>query len=156
MTDSTPLSRYRLAPVVDHRMFVLRDPLQRESPLSAGAPALDELLLPGPNGVVLRSAGDLFQPTCDVEVWAAEPPADDGEWDEQAQASFAAPSATICFESIMGRPAGPDIPLPPGGAYQVRAYSGGRGEAMERLTFQQDYTGVEQWLIQIWPNPVEG
>ena len=53
MTDSTPLSRYRLAPVVDHRMFVLRDPLQRESPLSAGAPALDELLLPGPNGVVL-------------------------------------------------------------------------------------------------------
>ena len=56
----------------------------------------------------------------------------------------------------MGRPAGPDIPLPPGGAYQVRAYSGGRGEAMERLTFQQDYTGVEQWLIQIWPNPVEG
>src|SRR5689334_10489674 len=114
MTDAAPLRRYRLAPVVDHRMFVLRDPRQRENPLSAGVPALDELLMPGPNGVVFGSAGNLFQPTCDLEVWAGEPPADGGEWDEQAQASFAAPSATVRLASIMGQPAGADIPLPSG------------------------------------------
>ncbi len=152
MTDTAPASRHRLTPKVDHRMFVLRDP-RRPNPLAGGAPEDDELLKAAPHGVVFLSAGDVFRPHVEVELWHAPPPPAPGDWDDSAQARFESPSAAIRIASIMGEAAGPDLTLPAAGTYHLRAYSRGRGPAMQRLTIETDYEGVEEWLIQIWPEP---
>jgi hypothetical protein len=152
MPDPDLVSRQRCAPTVEYRMFYLRDPHQRDSPLGEDVPALDEILRPGPNGVVFRSGGNNFAPDVTLEVWRSEPARDPGDWDERADAVFAAPSATVRLLALSGELAGDDVTLPPADRYYLRAYTRGRGEAMERLTtVDRFYRGVEEWLVQIWP-----
>ncbi|MBB4751214.1 hypothetical protein [Actinoplanes lobatus] len=144
-----PISRFQYAPRVDHRMFVLLDPRSRPTPLDEGLPEHDEILRAGQHGVVFRSGGDLFRPAVTIERWAADPGTADGEWDEVAEASLSAPSGRLRLRSIMGEPAGPDLEVE--GSQRLRAHTRGRGEAMERLTVETGYAGVEEWLIQLWP-----
>lgn len=146
-----PISRFRYAPRADHRMFVLLDPRRRPSLQEEGLPEHDELLRAGQHGVVFRSGGDLFRPAVTIELWAVDPGAAEGEWDAIAEASLAAPSGRLRMRSIMGEPAGPDLEVE--SRLRLRAHTRGRGEAMERLTLETDYTGIEEWLIQLWPAP---
>ncbi|MBB2940917.1 hypothetical protein FB565_000621 [Actinoplanes lutulentus] len=146
-----PISRLQYAPRVDHRMFVLLDPRRKPSPQEEGLPEDEEILSAGQHGVVFRSGGDLFRPAVTIERWAADPGVAEGEWDETAEASFAAPSGRLRLRSIMGEPAGPDLEVEVEALLRIRAHTRGRGEAMERLTLETDYTGVEEWLIQLWP-----
>jgi hypothetical protein len=100
---------------------------------------------------VLRSGGNLFHPYVDIEVWSHEPPVAGGEWDEIDEASFTATSGTIRVESLSGQPKTP-VTLERAGPVRVRAHTKGRGEAMERLSMETGYEGVEEWLLQIWPD----
>ena len=143
------ISRREYAPYVDHRMFVLLDPLRRPSPLEEGLPQHEEILYAGRYGVVLRSGGDMFRPAVVVEWWTADPGTAAGEWDEVAEASFEVSSGRLRLRSLSGEPAGPDLELD--GVVALRAHTRGRGEAMERLTLETDYKGVEEWVIQLWP-----
>lgn len=129
-------------------MFVLLDPRSRPSPAEEGLPGPGEILSAGQFGVVFHSGGDLFRPGVTIERWGADPGVAAGDWDEVAEASFAVPSGRLRLRSIMGEPAGPDLEV--AGPLRLRAHVRGRGQAMERLTFDTDYEGVEEWLIQLW------
>jgi hypothetical protein len=150
VTTPAPDVRRRMAPRVNHRLFVLLDPRAPESPQESALPEGDEILRAGRYGVVFLSGGDLFRPDVTVEVWPEAPGPDAGEWDEAAEAEFDAPSGTVRLKSIMGGKAGPDVAVA-AGRVGLRAYTRGRGEAMERLGVEVGYEGVEEWLLQLWP-----
>lgn len=145
-----PTTRYRVSPWVDYRMFVLRDPRSQPTPLEEGTPGGDEILMQAAHGVVLRSGGNLFHPHVDIEVWSHEPPAADGEWDEIDEAFFTATSGTIRIESLSGQPE-TLVALERPGPVRIRVHTKGRGEVMERLSMETGYEGVEEWLLQVWP-----
>ncbi|MEJ3745540.1 hypothetical protein WEI85_19895 [Actinomycetes bacterium KLBMP 9797] len=146
-----PTARYRVSPWVDYRMFVLRDPRSHPTPLEEGTPSADSILMPATHGVVLHSGGNLFHPHVDIEIWSHEPPAAEGEWDEIDEASFTTTSGTIRIESLSGQPE-PTFALERPGPVRLRAHTKGRGEAMERLSMETSYEGVEEWLLQVWPD----
>jgi len=138
---------------IDHRMFVGFDPAH---PLRAPLEAVtheDEFLVGGQGGAVFCSAGNDFHPSVHVEVWTGRPPhpAPD-EWEESAESTFDAPTGIFRIASLMGARAGRDITLGPPGRYRLRAHCRGRGEAMERLGIELFYHGIEEWLIQLWPD----
>jgi hypothetical protein len=154
MTTPEPAERHRMAPRVDHRLFILLDPRGPEDPRGT-LPAYDEILSTSTStsgtGVVFLSGGDMFRPDVTVELWPAPPgPAVDADWDEIAETEFAVPSGFLRLKSLMGGSAGPDLTVTPG-RVRLRAHTRGRGEAMERLSQETGYDGVEEWLLQLWP-----
>jgi hypothetical protein len=138
-------------PEVQYRIFVLQDSRGAHSPLAAGAPALDQLVLAAPGGLVLGSAGNDFQPQVLIQVWPTAPAPSEEDWDQVDEVTFECPSGRARLASIQGTPAGPDVPLGPPGTYHVRVHCRGRTEAAARLGRELFYRGVEIWLLQVWP-----
>ncbi|HET8660833.1 MAG TPA: hypothetical protein VFM55_17755 [Micromonosporaceae bacterium] len=147
MTPS-PTTRIRYTPAVSHHTFVLADPYSAETPLTGEPP--DDLVAAAPGGALFATAGNDFTPTVDVELWGAEPPAAGDEWEDVDEATIDNGSGTARIQNVHGEPAGPDLTLAPG-RYHVRAYARGRSEAAARLGIELFYTGVEEWLVRLWP-----
>lgn len=143
---------HRHAPMVGHQLFLLADPQAPGDPLQHGPPRETRLLKAGPGGVVLRSAGDDFYPTVQVEVWDGPPPSDqDGAWEADEEIEFECPTGRLRVRSVDGLAAGPDLSPGQGGRYRLRAYVRGRETARDRLGHDLFYHGVEEWLLRVWP-----
>ncbi|MEU4425543.1 hypothetical protein AB0F81_33390, partial [Actinoplanes sp. NPDC024001] len=101
-------------------------------------------------GVVPGPAGNDFRPTLTLQLWSAAPPADGGAWDAVEEAGLELPTGTVRVESVMGLPAGPDLPVGAPGRYRLRAHCRGRAAARALVGRRLHYTGVEIWLMQLW------
>jgi hypothetical protein len=144
------LASYDLQPQVEYRMFVVHDP--QEDPLAAGAPGPEQLLLPGPGGVVVGSAGNDFYPTVTLEVWDGEPPPDSAAWEGVEDADLHLPSGHVQVESVLSGYASRKLPVGEPGTYRIRAHCRGRDEARRRIgQAMLYYYGVEEWLLRVWP-----
>lgn len=138
-------------PFVQYRFMLLCDSLRLDlTPLDDLPWDTMRLLAAGPEAVILRSAGNEFYPDVRLEVWAAEPPAPEGEWDEVEEAQFSAPSKVVTLwgpaDSLKG-----ELEVPAENLC-VRAASRGR-EAAKEASYDADdeFYGVEEWVVQLWP-----
>jgi hypothetical protein len=153
MADSGSIGRYHVTPRVEYHLFQLFDPRQG-MPAGDRVPGLDDLLLAVPGGVLFRSAGNYFTPTVDVEVCTTEPAVDSQSWDDVAEAEFESSAGQGRIASLMGQPAGPDLPLGGPGRYRLRAccrWPDETNETNERPDREPGSVNAEYWLIQIWP-----
>lgn len=151
------VARYALSPDVEFGVFVLVDVRAPENPLARSTvrPGEDRLVSAAPYGAALHSAGNDFSPSVELRVLSGEPdpePADAGaSWEREATAEFGAPSGTVRLASVNGVPAGADIRLPAPGRYGVRVRCRGRAEARALRSAEEPVTGVEEWLLELWP-----
>lgn len=146
------LTRCTAWPRVEHRTFVLRDPQAVGSPLDAPAPR-GRVCVPGPGGVVLSTGGNDFYPEVTLEAWSAEPPVPAEPWEVTEETGFTAPSGSVQVRDLQNAPSGQEAELGAPGAYRVRACSRGRAEAEALVGHELYYEGVEEWLLQVWPEP---
>ncbi|MGC1212942.1 MAG: hypothetical protein WA890_16950 [Micromonospora sp.] len=153
MAEPGPTRRYEVSPYVEFRMFQLSDAINVGTPLAELDRSGRGLFVGGTGGVLFRSAGNNFYPRVWLELWANEPPPDQGAWDRVEESDFDSHDASLQFMSVMASFAGEEIPLPGPGTYEIRAYCRGRDQAAALHGKSLDYHGVEEWLVQIWPAP---
>ncbi|MGY4644915.1 hypothetical protein [Cellulomonas sp. URHB0016] len=150
------VARYVQLPDVEFGVYVLTDVLAPENPLSrsGGTRGEDRLVSTAPYGAVLHSAGNDFQPSVELRVLSGEPTADPvdagGTWEREATVDFEAISGSLRLESVNGLPAGEDVRLPAPGRYAVRVRCRGRADAAARRGRELFYSGVEEWLLELW------
>lgn len=78
-----------------------------------------------------------------VETWAAEPPADDGNWDHVVDVDLDVPDGRLMFEGSGGRPP-ISCEVPPG---RYRARLAGRGYT----EVKDGVEGVDSYRLRLWP-----
>lgn len=80
-----------------------------------------------------------------IEVWPAEPPSDDDNWDHVVDVDLDMPDGRLYFEGSGGRP--PILceePIPPG-RYRVRVSGRGYTEAYAGAE------GLDSYRLRLWP-----
>ena len=80
-----------------------------------------------------------------VEVWPAEPPSDDDDWDHVVDVDFDVPNGQLIFEGSGGRPRIVCDELMPVGSYRARVSGRGYTEA------DGGAEGLDSYRIMLWP-----
>ncbi|MBP2334017.1 hypothetical protein JOF41_000195 [Saccharothrix coeruleofusca] len=138
------------------QVYIYSAPPWRTDPNQANAMlhALDDAQNSGRYVGVSSGLVDLVVPThwnfnapMRVEVWTAEPPPDDDNWDNVVDVDLDITDDTLHFQGSGGRP-----PIPcavPSGAYRARI--AGRGYDQLRA----DVEGMDDYRLQLWPRESE-
>jgi hypothetical protein len=102
--------------------------------------------------VVFLSGAAEHWPGFRFEVWTAEPPDVQEHWAEVDETLVELTEPEVRFWALFGRPL--STPLSVGneaGVYAVRAYCRGRDSVAAGYPSEESVDGIEQWLVQIWP-----
>jgi len=79
-----------------------------------------------------------------IEVWPAEPPADDDNWDHVVDVDLDVPYGQLCFQASGGRPAIVCEERVPSGTYRVRV--SGRGYTAAKAGAE----GLDAYRLRLW------
>jgi len=136
---------------VEYGQFVLQEVPMTRSPLALPVPTGPWLAAGGPGGLLLHSAATDHYPAVRVELWDGTPPADDGpsRWDEVLELTCDLTAQTR-LQSVTATPGERVLPIQRSGVHRARVHVGNRRDAVE-LGEGSFETGVEHWLIQLWP-----
>jgi hypothetical protein len=124
-------------------------------PLAGGVPAPDQLLRPGPGGMVLGTGGNDFYPSVTLQLWGDAPPRQPGTWEAVEESEMWLPTGRLQVGSVTAGSAGPVLVAGPPGRFGIRAHCRGRSQARARIGVELYYHGLEQWLLQVWPLDID-
>lgn len=84
-----------------------------------------------------------------LELWDGAPSAASGSWDQVLELTCDLQSA-VRLQSVTAAHSAHTLAVPRQGAYHARVHAGNQDEAadLDEATFE---TGVEHWLILLWP-----
>ncbi|BAU82817.1 hypothetical protein SLA_1879 [Streptomyces laurentii] len=99
----------------------------------------------------LFSAGHTHKAAADVRVWASEPPAAEGEWDERGEVGFESTTGDVAVWTMTLGRSNHLIRLGKPGWWRVRVHCAGRDEVARVTRLEGVAYGVERYLIDFWP-----
>ncbi|GLY34184.1 hypothetical protein Amsp01_002080 [Amycolatopsis sp. NBRC 101858] len=136
---------------VEYGQFVLQElPLVRNA-LSLSPPAGPWIGVGGPGGLLLHSAATDHAPAVRLETWDSAPPGepDSAAWDHVLELACDL-TTEVRLQSVTAAPGDHTLSLPRPGPHRARVHVGNqRGTA--QLGEGSFATGIERWLIQLWP-----
>ena len=149
------LSEYDDQVLIGYHQFELRE-MDTARILRLQVPAT--LMTAGEGGACFLSAADAHIVTVHLEVWSAQPDSNSTrQWDLTEEATARFETTNLVFEGVTTSLGKARIKLPAIGAYRIRAHVMGRQAARdaEGGDLSRAYpTGLERWLIQLWPAQV--
>ncbi|MEU6662998.1 hypothetical protein [Streptomyces sp. NPDC046821] len=151
-----PLVAVEGRPRVEYRQFLLAD--EGSLPEFPSWKGSDRIVVQGDRGALFRTAANDFRPDVRLEVWPVEPCRADGSWEAVEEAVFSSRSGQVELREWDHSPAadvGP-VDLGASGKHRLRAYCRGRAEAAARSVDECFFEGVEEWLLQVWPEAQHG
>ncbi|MFJ3906402.1 hypothetical protein [Streptomyces sp. NPDC090025] len=99
----------------------------------------------------LFSAGHTHTAAVGVRVWASEPPAAEGVWDERGEVDFESATGDVAvWTTTLGR-SKHLIRLGRPGWWRVRVHCAGRDEVARVTRLEGVAYGVEKYSIDFWP-----
>lgn len=136
---------------VEYGQFVLQEVPMARSPLALPVPTGPWTAVGGPGGLLLQSAATDHYPAIRIELWDDTPPADDRHsgWDQVLELTCDI-SAQTRLQSVTATPGEHTLTIEQSGAHHARVHVGNRRDTAE-LGEGSFETGVERWLIQLWP-----
>lgn len=133
-------------PRISYFTFFLRGLEDGADPQSASAAVSARkrwTVLAGPGGAVFRCTTTDHRPLVRMQLWSAEPPPPEGQWDAQETVHFALHTdGRVQLNEWDGYPAGDVLDLGDPGTYALRAAC---------RTRPSSAAGTEDWLLQLWP-----
>lgn len=136
---------------VEYGQFVLQEVPMTRNALTLAAPAGRWTAVGGPGGLLLHSAATDHSPAIRLELWDNTPPSDEGStaWDQVLD--LACDLATEArLQSVTATPGDHVLPITRPGAHHARVHVGNQRDTAQ-LGEGSFATGVERWLIQLWP-----
>ncbi|TDE28956.1 hypothetical protein [Actinomadura sp. 6K520] len=131
---------------IDYHQFFLMEPEHQDFvPEEAG-----QLISPTGEAVIVHTGIANGNVAVHIEIHDHEPPLDDADWEEVAEASMQVEEGALMVRCLTEDP--PDLPVltPAGpGLYRVRAHARGRDTAYDGC----DPRSQEVYLFQIWSAP---
>jgi hypothetical protein len=134
---------------VEYGQFVVQEVSMLRNPLTLPVPSGEWLAAGGPGGLLLHSAATDHYPTVRLELWDGAAPAVPDTWDRIVDVTCDLRSA-VRLQSVTATFSAHTLDIPRHGAHHARVHVGNRAEAAE-LDEGTFVTGVERWLIQLWP-----
>ncbi|HEY0498489.1 MAG TPA: hypothetical protein VGD48_22305 [Kutzneria sp.] len=136
---------------VEFHQFLVQD---HDGPDAAVAvepmPWEDNIVVGGVGGLRIYSSATDHSPSVRLELWDERAPDGLPGWQFGGEARFSVVGQRLRMWSLMGVHVDEDLLLPAVGDYAAVVYQQGR-EAAERLEEATFVSGVERWVIQIWP-----
>ncbi|MDI3386528.1 hypothetical protein QIS99_09925 [Streptomyces sp. B-S-A8] len=148
---TSPYQAFETHPRIEYRHFLLTDDSGYVEPPRGWAED-PRIAIPGRVGLILCSAGNDFFPLVRAELRDSAPTASAEAWDVVEETGLACEDTALGVREWDGGPSGSPLTLPAAGRYRVRIHCRGRGEAHARIGKKLFYEGVEEWLLQIWPD----
>ncbi|MDI3409269.1 hypothetical protein [Streptomyces cavernicola] len=104
-----------------------------------------------PGRIDITSAAHTHTVSFTAQVWEADPPSAEGDWEATATAQVECRSGVLRLWAVTAGPSPDEITLPrENTVWNVRLYGGGR-EAVARAAVTSVPTGIEHYLAQFWP-----
>lgn len=89
-------------------------------------------------------------------MWSGEPQSQsEGEWEDQDEVTSTSNTGLGLLRERDGGPVGSPIELGNRGSYRLRAHCRGRAQAEAVIGEEMFYEGVEEWLLQVWPDEAQ-
>jgi hypothetical protein len=109
----------------------------------------DRVAVGGPGGLLLHSAATDHYPQVRLEFWDGPPSAEPGSWGHVLELNCEVQSP-VRLQPVTADHSDHTLPIPHPGDYHARVHVGHQNEAAE-LDEGTLGSGVEHWLIQLWP-----
>lgn len=136
----------------EYALFALQPQRTAEVAFALGVPKAGRLLSAGRGGAVFHSGGPDHYAEVRVELWPLRPPVTTSEWDGVDEAQLETSGTELRLASPTAWVSDRPLLLPAPGGYRVRAAVTGREAARTRGGTGPPYpSGLERWLIQLWP-----
>jgi hypothetical protein len=134
---------------VEYGQFVVQETSMLRSPLALPVPTGEWVAVGGAGGLLLHSVANDHYPAVRLELWDGVPPAAPGKWDQVLDLTCDLGSG-VRLQSVTATHSANTLEIARQGGHHARVHAGNQDEAAEldEGTFE---SGVERWLIQLWP-----
>ncbi|WIV61372.1 hypothetical protein [Amycolatopsis nalaikhensis] len=135
---------------VEYGQFVLQEVSMSRNALGLPVPTGSWTAVGGAGGLLLHSSATDHYPTVRVELWDGTPPGDERSgWAEVLELTCDL-ATEVRLQSVTATFGEHTLQIPRPGVHHVRAAVGNQSDTAE-LGEGSFETGVERWLIQLWP-----
>lgn len=136
---------------VEYGQFVLQELPMTRNALTLSVPTGSWTAVGGPGGLLLHSAATDHSPAIRVELWDGTPTSEPGSANWAQILELTCDLATEArLQSVTASPGDHVLPVNRPGAHHVRVHVGDQRDAAQ-LGEGSFATGIERWLIQLWP-----
>ncbi|WP_372672691.1 hypothetical protein [Amycolatopsis kentuckyensis] len=136
---------------VEFGQFALQELPMTRNALTLAVPAGPWTAVGGPGGLLLHSAATDHSPAVRIELWDSPAPSEPGHdaWDHVLE--LACDLATEArLQSVTATPGDHLLPITRPGPHHARVHVGNQSDTA--LLGEGSFaTGIERWLIQLWP-----
>lgn len=150
--------------LVEYSQFYLVEEDSQAGRMELTVPKGERWLTTGTGWIVFLSGSSDHCPAVRIEAWVQEPTTDPASWDEVTETTLETTAEDMRLRALTMQPSEELIEIGPPGRYHVRAHR--RGSSGVRRAVEDAFIraheqgkpvvlpeGVEQYLIQFWPNP---